>query len=56
MKITLLISAGMIAIVELFTPQLVAVFTSDAKVAEAAVLNLRIEILAQVFYAFLPGL
>ena len=54
MKITLLISAGMIAIVELFTPQLVAVFTSDAKVAEAAVLNLRIEILAQVFYASFP--
>lgn len=51
MKITVLMAVVMIAIVEIFAPQLVGIFTADQQVIDAAVLNLRIEIIAQVFYA-----
>lgn len=51
MRISVLMAVLLIVIVELFAPQLVAIFTRDPKVAEAAVLNLRIEIVGQIFYA-----
>ena len=44
-------AAAMIVLVELFAPQMAAVFTNEAAVRDAAVLNLRIEILGQIFYA-----
>jgi len=40
-----------IVIVELAAPLITSVFTSDVSVADAAVLNLRIEIIGQAFYA-----
>lgn len=51
MKITLSMAVVIILLVELFAPQMVAIFTHDPQVAEAAILNLRIEIIGQVFYA-----
>lgn len=51
MKISLLMAAALIVLVQLFAPQLVAIFTNEPAVAEAAVLNLRIEIVGQLFYA-----
>ena len=46
----------MIVLVELFAPQMAAIFTNEAAVRDAAVLNLRIEILGQIFYAVFMGL
>lgn len=51
MLITLSIATISIIIIELFAPQLVSIFISDAEVASHAIINLRIEIIAQVFYA-----
>ncbi len=51
MKITMLMAVTMIIIVELLAPQLAAIFTGDPAVQAAAVMNLRIEILGQIFYA-----
>ncbi len=51
MRITVLMAVCMIGIVEVFAPQLVGLFTSDPEDAAAAILNLRIEIIGQVFYA-----
>lgn len=51
MRITVCMSLALIAAVELFAPQLVSVFTDDPDTAAAAVKNLRIEIIGQVFYA-----
>ena len=51
MKITMSIAAVTIIVAQLFAPQLVNIFTSDPNVAVHAVRNLRIEIIAQVFYA-----
>ena len=51
MKITLGIAVVMILTVQLFAPSLAAVFTSQREVQHWAVLNLRIEIFAQIFYA-----
>lgn len=51
MRITIAMSIVLIALVELFAPQMVSIFTQDADTAEAAVKNLRIEIIGQVFYA-----
>jgi len=49
------ISVGMslllIAVVEVFAPQLVLVFTSEIETVAVAVRNLRIEIFSQLFYA-----
>ena len=44
-------SLAIIALVELLAPQLAGLFTSDENVRLAAVQNLRIEIVGQVFYA-----
>ena len=44
MKITCAMAAAMIVLVELFAPQMAAVFTNEAAVRDAAVLNLRIEL------------
>ena len=51
MKITLLMSAISIISVELFSPQMARIFSDDPNVINAAVLNMRIEIIGQVFYA-----
>lgn len=51
MSITVGMSLVLIAIVELFAPNLVSIFTTDADTAAVAVRNLRIEIMGQVFYA-----
>lgn len=51
MKITCAMSMVMIVLVELFAPQMSAIFTSEQAVIDASVLNLRIEILGQIFYA-----
>ena len=51
MKITVGMSIIIILLVELFTPQLAAIFTSDPAVSSAAVMNLKIEIIGQLFYA-----
>jgi putative MATE family efflux protein len=51
MRISIAVSLIIIALIELFAPQLVSIFTSDSETAVVAVKNLRIEIIAQVFYA-----
>lgn len=51
MKITVAMSLVLITVVELLAPQLAALFTDDPSVQQAAVLNLRIEIVGQLFYA-----
>lgn len=51
MKITLGMAAIIILIAELFAPQLCAIFTPDPQVQHWAVINLRIEIVCQLFYA-----
>lgn len=51
MKINLLIATILIILAEIFAPVLVSIFSTDAAVSEVAVVNLRIEIIAQWFYA-----
>lgn len=51
MKMALCMAAVIIVVVELLAPVLVGVFTDDAQAIHYAALNLRIEILGQVFYA-----
>ena len=51
MKITVIMAAASIVLVQLAAPWLAAAFTSDQAVIDAAVLNLRIEIFGQIFYA-----
>ena len=51
MRIALLTSVITVIVVEIFAPQLVALFISDPEVSGPAVLNLRIEIVSQLFYA-----
>lgn len=51
LKIAMMIAVVSIVIAEIFAPQLISIFTSDPDVAVHAVRNLRIEIIAQVFYA-----
>ena len=51
MRISIVASVVLVAIVELFAPQIVSLFTSEADTAAAAVKNLRIEIISQIFYA-----
>ncbi len=51
MRITIGMAILIILIVELLAPQLCALFTYDAETVAAAALNLRIEILGQIFYA-----
>ena len=51
MKLSLLLAAGMVLVVEGGAPLLVRMFTDEAPVAAIAVLDLRIEILGQLAYA-----
>lgn len=51
MRISLGVAAVVILIVELFAPQILAVFHPDQATLAIAVENLRIEILGQIFYA-----
>lgn len=51
LRITAVLAIVSIAVAEIFAPQLVSIFTSEAEVAIHAVRNLRIEIIAQIFYA-----
>ena len=51
MRIAVGASVLIIVAVELFAPQLVSIFTSEAETSEIAVKNLRIEIISQIFYA-----
>lgn len=51
MKITMLVSVVLILFVEAGAPALASIFTREADVADVAVLNLRIEIIGQLFYA-----
>lgn len=51
MKITLSMALMFIVICQVFAPSLVQIFINEPAVANHAILNLRIEILAQVFYA-----
>lgn len=51
MKVTLSYAIAVIAVVELAAPHLVLLFTESPQTAAAAVENLRIEILGQIFYA-----
>lgn len=51
MKITLSMAAILIVISHLFAPVLVSLFTPEAEVQHWAAINLRIEIIGQLFYA-----
>lgn len=51
MRMALAMAAVIIVVVELAAPVLVGAFTDDPQAIHYAVLNLRIEILGQVFYA-----
>lgn len=51
LKITVMVAVVIIITVECAAPYLAAIFTSEADVARVAVLNLRIEIIGQIFYA-----
>ena len=51
MKVTLAIAFCMILLSQLLAPVLVSFFTPDADVQHWAAINLRIEIIAQIFYA-----
>lgn len=50
-KITVSLAVIFIVICEIFAPQLVSIFISEEAVATHAITNLRIEIVAQIFYA-----
>ena len=51
MKVTLIMATVLIAISQVFAPALVCIFTPDPEVQRWAVINLRIEIIGQWFYA-----
>lgn len=51
MKLNLAISTVLIVLAEVLAPTLVGMFTSEQAVIQSAVFNLRIEIIAQWFYA-----
>lgn len=51
MKMALVVSFITIGAVAVFAPQLAGIFTGDPAVIESAVLNMRIEIWGQIFYA-----
>ncbi len=50
-RISVVMSIVIIAVMELWAPQFVSLFTSDPETAAAAIRNLRIEILGQLFYS-----
>jgi putative MATE family efflux protein len=51
LKLNVLIAAVLILLIEVFAPYLTYLFTDDAEVMAAAVYNIRIEIVGQLFYA-----
>ena len=51
MKITIIMSIITIAAVELWSPQMAGIFSDEPAVIDAAVTNMRIEIVGQIFYA-----
>ena len=51
MRMTVCMSAALIVLLELTAPALMGLFTDDLQVVAAGALNLRIEIVSQVFYA-----
>ncbi len=51
MKLSVLISAVLVVLIELTAPLLAHIFTSDPEVIRIAALNMRIEIPGQMFYA-----
>ena len=51
MRMTLAMSVVLIAVVELGAPAMMRLFTDETEVIAAGVLNLRVEILGQIFYA-----
>ena len=51
MKLTCAVAITLILVVELLAPILVGIFTPDAAASGIAILNLRIEIIGQIFYA-----
>ena len=51
MKITFSMAVVLIIIVEIFAPYLARIFNNEQDVINAAVLNMRIEIIGQLFYA-----
>ena len=51
MKLSVLISAALVLLVEFTAPLLARIFTNDPEVIRIAALNMRIEILGQMFYA-----
>lgn len=51
MKICLVMAGIVILVIEISAPWLVSLFTKDPNVVSAAVMNLRIEIIGQIFYA-----
>ena len=51
MKISLALAAAIIVVAEILAPQLAMIFTPDPAVQHWAVINLRIEIVCQLFYA-----
>ncbi|MBR1781227.1 MAG: MATE family efflux transporter [Oscillospiraceae bacterium] len=51
LKLSLLISAVLVVLIELTAPYLASAFTDDAAVIAITALNIRIEILGQMFYA-----
>lgn len=50
-RFTLTVATVLIVFVEVFAPVLVAIFTKDPEVSQVSVLNIRIEIIGQLFYA-----
>ena len=51
MKLALAMAAVIIVVAEVFAPQFAMIFTPDPEVQHWAVVNLRIEIVCQLFYA-----
>jgi putative MATE family efflux protein len=51
MKLTMLCSAALIVLIEFLAPALAALFITDDTVISIAALNLRIEIISELFYA-----
>ena len=51
MKITFSMAVVLIIVVEIFAPYLARIFNNEQEVINAAVLNMRIEIIGQLFYA-----
>lgn len=51
-KLTLCVAGVIVILVEIFAPQLIGLFNSDPVVVGYGVMNIRIEIIGQLFYVF----